>query len=255
MLDDFVPLIHNLAGRTIKVWPIADVHIGSKECEMDAFQAFLKDVNKDKDAYIVLCGDIINNGVKDSLTNVYEETMPPSAQIDKAVELLRPLSHNGKILGAVGGNHEARSRKAVDLDPMYTIMCMLRIPHLYRQNMAFVRLNLKNNGVQDTYNLLLTHGKSENKGKQFSRSIEGIDCYIQGHTHRGVATKPSKIVFSQKGVVSVKPIINLVGVSWLKFGGYASAAQYLPNATSDPQCLELEFTNSNNRQGRMRVIW
>lgn len=31
MLDDFTPIIHQLDGRTIKVWAVADVHIGAKE--------------------------------------------------------------------------------------------------------------------------------------------------------------------------------------------------------------------------------
>ena len=41
MLDDFTPIIHELPGRTIKVWAVADVHIGARECDMDGFKRFL----------------------------------------------------------------------------------------------------------------------------------------------------------------------------------------------------------------------
>ena len=145
MHSDFDPIIHKLKGRTVKVWAVADVHIGSRECDMDGFKAFLDKVSKDGNAYIVLVGDIINNGVKDSLTNVYEETMPPSCQIEKAVELLTPVKD--KILGAVGGNHCARSRRAVDLDPMHTICVMLSIGHLYRTNFAMLRVILAKGNI------------------------------------------------------------------------------------------------------------
>ena len=255
MLDDFTTIFHDLRGRTIKVWPIADVHIGSKECDLKGFESFIKSVETDEDSYVVLCGDIINNGVKDSLTNVYEETIPPSEQIELAVKILSNLSEKGKILGVVGGNHEARSRKAVDLDPMYQICCMLRIPQLYRQNMAFIRIRLEKNKIQDTYSLLLMHGKTANKKKQFSYAVEGIDAIITGHTHDGVVEKPSHLELTHKGIVKMKSVVSITATSWLNYGGYGAAGMYLPKTTSNPQCLELEFSGTNSKCGKIKVKW
>lgn len=255
MIDDFTPITHTIRGRTVKVWPVADVHIGSKECDIDGFRAFLRAVLNDDDSYIVLVGDIINNGVKDSLTNVYEELYPPSVQIDVAVELLEPLARAGKILGAVGGNHERRSVKQVDLCPMYTIMCMLRIQHLYRSNIAFVRIRLERGGkTYNVYNLLLHHGKSANGKRRFAYAIEGADAYISGHTHQGILEKPARLVWTQRNKIEIRPIVSLTATSWLSYGGYASGV-YLPVATSDPQYLELEFTGSHNKEGKIRVCW
>lgn len=256
LIDDFVPLTHTIRGRTIKVWPVADVHIGSKECDLDGFKAFLKRVLADPDSYIVLVGDIINNGVKDSLTNVYEELIPPSAQIDVAVELLRPLADAGKILGAVSGNHERRSAKQVDLCPMYTIMCLLRAPHLYRQNMAFVRVRMERDGkTYNRYSLLLTHGKSANGKRRFAYSVEGVDAIVTGHTHAGIVEKPARLIFTEKCTVKIEPLVSVTATSWLSYGGYGAAAMYLPQSTSDPQFLELEFTGSHNKCGKIRVGW
>lgn len=196
---------------------------------------------------------MISNGVKDSLTNVYEEVIPPSVQIDQAVELLEPV--NDRILGAVGGNHEARSRKAVDLDPMYAIMLMLGKGELYRTNFAMMRIILANGATKDHYALMLIHGKTENKKRQFAYAVEGVDAIISGHTHNGIVEKPARLVFTSRNNVQVKPLVSLTATSWLTYGGYAAAALYKPVATSDPQCLELEFVNSNDREGRMRVVW
>lgn len=256
MLDDFTPIIHRLEGRTIKVWAVADVHIGARESDIDGFAAFLKRVERDPDSYIVLVGDIVNNGIKDSVTNVYHETMPPSAQIERAVELLAPVK--GRILGAVGGNHERRTTKAVDLDIMHTIMVLLGIGDLYRPNMAFVRVFMESaSGAKANYSLLLTHGASDTKRKQFGYTVEGVDAIITAHTHNGDVSRPARICLTSKNRVVVKPLISLVATSWLGYGGYAARGMLKPAATSCPQCLELVFTNSNAKgcEGSIRVIW
>ena len=254
MISDFVPIIHRLDGRTIKIWAIADVHIGAVECDIQGFQNFLKNtILKDPDSYVLLCGDVISNGIKDSLTNVYEETMSPSCQVEKAVELLSPIKD--RILGAVGGNHEARSRKAVDLDPMYTIMCMMGVQDLYRTNFAMLRIILANGNTKSRYALMLIHGKTENKKRQFAYAVEGVDAIISGHTHNGIVEKPARLVFTSRNNVMVKPLVSLTATSWLTYGGYAAAALYKPAATSCPQCLELEYTATNDREGSIRVVW
>ena len=255
LLDDFTPIIHELPGCTTKIYAIADVHIGAAEADLDGFERFINRVASEDNAYIVVCGDVINNGIRSANcpTNIYAETMPPQAQVDKAIEMLKPVAH--KILGAVSGNHENRTRKAVDLDPMLTIMTHLRIEHLYRRHMAFMRIKLRNGGIHDTYAILLTHGKSENKKKRFDYAIEGVDAIIHGHTHSGLIGKNAKLVLSSNNVVKVKPFISLTATSWLNYGGYASEAMYLPQSTSDPQALVLEWTGSNNKAGTIRTIW
>lgn len=253
--SDFAVIVHRLPGRSIKVYAIGDVHIGAAECDIEGFTSFIKQIEREPDSYIVLVGDIINNGVRSAScpTNIYEETMPPSAQIDKAIELLRPVAH--KILGFVGGNHELRTTKAVDIDPAHTIAALLGIPHLYRKNMAFVRIVLGEHGTRDHYALLLVHGKSEAARKRFDFGVEGIDAVIGGHVHRGNISKPARLVLSSRNTVSIKPLVSLTAVSWVDYGGYAARGLMLPAATSDPQALLLEFAGTNKRDGQIRVIW
>lgn len=253
MISDFTPIVHKLDGRTIRIWAVADVHIGARESNTRGFSAFVSRIAKSADDYIVLCGDMVNNGLKDSLTNVYEETLPPHAQVERAVDLLAPV--RDKVLGAVGGNHEARSRKAVDLDPMYAIMLMLGRGELYRQNFAMVRVNLERGKTKDHYGLMLVHGKTANKRRQFAYAVEGVDAIISGHTHDGMVEKPARLVFTKSNNVVVRPLVSLTATSWLDYGGYAAAALYQPKSTSDPQCLELEFTGSNDRPGSIHVRW
>ena len=258
MLDDFTPIIHRLDGRTIKVWAIADVHIGAKEANIygkDGFANFLKRVESDPDSYLIICGDLLNNGLRSANcpTDIYQETMPPSSQIELAAELLDPVKD--KILGAVGGNHELRTSRQCNIDILYNVFCLIRKPELYRPNMCFVRVNLERGNTKEHYSMLLIHGKTANRQRQFSYSLEGVDVLICGHTHSGFIEKNTRICFGQSGKVTMRPIVNMTATSWLEYGDYAARNMYLGHATSNPQALQLEFSGTNARKGRISVIW
>lgn len=61
----------------LTVYPIADVHWGAKECMESAFKAYIERIRQDERAVVVLCGDLINCGIKSSVTNVYDEKYSP----------------------------------------------------------------------------------------------------------------------------------------------------------------------------------
>ena len=262
MLDDFTPIIHTLPGRTTRVYALGDVHIGASEFNMAKFREWVGRIADDDDAYAVLCGDLINNGIRSSScpTDIYDQAIPqPQAQIEKAVELLQPIAD--KILASVGGNHELRSTKSVGLEPGLTIAYMLRrsdggnVAHLYRTNMAFVRVILANGNTKNRFAIMVTHGKSKRKNEQFTRNIEGIDAAIYGHTHTPEVTRPSSIRFGTNNKITVHNTVALTACSWLDAGGYGLRELYPQQATSLPQCLELEFSNTNTRNGDIRVVW
>ena len=185
--------------------------------------------------------------------NVYLETMSPSEQVQLAVELLEPVKD--KILGAVGGNHERRSLRAVDLDPLFIVFCRLGIESVYRQNFEFLRIVLEDNGSRCDYSLMLLHGKTEGKRKQFDYAVEGVDAIIGAHTHMPNVSKNGKLVFTTKNSVKVQPFVSVTAPSFLRFGGYAAANLYKPRAASCPQYLLLEYKRGNKRDESITVVW
>ena len=261
MLEDFTPIIHRLPGRSIKIYAVADVHIGDSHANVKEFEKFLKKVESEEDSYIVICGDLLNFGIRAAScpTDIYMETLSPMAQIDYAVELLQPIA--GKILGIVGGNHEHRGNKAVGLDPLYSVCSMLRyngetLQSVYRKNLAFLRIELKGEkSPHDVYSLLLVHGKSESRMKQFVNCVEGVGAIVHGHTHSGYVNKPARLIFTQQNNVRVEPLVSVCATSWVDYGGYAARSCFKPTATSDPQALLLEYTGTNNRKGQISVVW
>lgn len=250
MLPDFKMITHKFPDRPdIEIWPMADVHLGAAEHCAEAWGAFCKGLQGRGNAYIVLVGDLINNATRSGVSNVYEETMRPREQKKAMVKALEPL--RDKVLAAVSGNHERRSNKDADDDPTYDILCKLDLEHLYRENMAFVRLqmgNPKNNGNGNpTYVVAITHGAGSgaltggvvNKAERFAYVFDGCDALIVGHSHKPFITQPTKIfIDARNDRISYKPFKVVGATSWLDYGGYAIQKMLQPTSVA-PQTMTL----------------
>ena len=249
MLPDQVIIEHRFPDRQdITLIPVADVHLGAKECMEEAFFDFLKMVKETPNLYLVLAGDLINNATRNSVSNVFEETMRPREQKKVMVKMLEPL--RDKILCAVSGNHERRNRD-VDNDVTYDIMCKLDLEHLYRENIAFVKIQMGKPGgdgmKNPTYVLTVTHGSgggvltggAVNRNERFGYVLDGADALIVGHTHKPFVTQPSKIkIDTQNNRVSIKPFKVVSMTSWMTYGGYAAQKMLLPTSHA-PQTITL----------------
>lgn len=250
MLNDFEVIKHEFLDRQdIAIIPISDVHLGAAEHKQKEWEAFTKGILSIPNCYITLGGDLINNATRSSVSNIFEETMRPRDQKRRMVEMLEPIKD--RILCAVRGNHEARSGKDADDDPVYDIMCKLDLEHLYRENMAFLKLQFgdpkKDGRYNPTYMFVVTHGAgggiltggNVNRNERFGYVIDGMDCLIVGHTHKPWVTQPSKIKidpFNNK--VTIKPFKVVSASSWVDYGGYAAQKMLLPTSHA-PQTISV----------------
>lgn len=249
MLHD-LDLIHHKFDHEIDIYPIADVHLGAVEHAEPEWQAFLKRVEKEN-AYLILAGDLLNNSTRGTrFANPFDEALRPREAKARMVEYLEPIKD--RILCLVDGNHEARSTRETDQSITYDICARLDIEHLYRENIAFVKISLgKRNRDQHSiqnYVFTVVHGKSGgiytgaalNSSERFGNLIEGVDCFVSGHVHKGFVSKPSKIVVdTAHNCVMMRSYLVVSCVSWLNYGGYAARATLLPAKIADPQRLHL----------------
>ena len=250
MLPDFHLIQHHFPDRQdIKIYPISDVHLGAAEHMTREWELFCQRVQNEPNSFIILGGDLINNGTKTSVTNCFEETMRPREQKRVMAEMLKPLRH--KILAGVHGNHEARNRD-VDNDITYDIFCKLDIENLYRENVAFVKIRIgdispKREGSKNpTYVLVISHGSgggmlgaAANRNQRFGLCLDGCDCLITGHTHHPFVAQSSKIkIDAHNNRVTVQPFKVVSMTSWLGWGGYAAAKMLLPTGFA-PQTITL----------------
>lgn len=243
----------------ICIYPISDVHYGALTHNKDEWLKFCKRLEKEKNSYLVCNGDLINNNTKSACGSCFDDFVRPRDQKKAMVEFLSPIKD--KILCLVSGNHERRSLKDADDDPMYDIAAKLDLEDLYRQNAAFllIRMGVHKHGKHKEgsmcgYGIAVTHGAgggiytgaTVNRNERWGNIIDGADCIIVGHTHKGTVTRPSKIRFDlNKGVVAVTDYLVVSSVAWQNYGEYSLQKMLLPSQTCNPQRLFLDSRKKN----------
>ena len=241
-------------GHDITVIPIADVHLGSEECMQEKFERFVQAVANTPNVYLTLGGDLIDNGVKNSVTNVYRQTMRPSEQKRRMAEILAPI--RDRLLCAVSGNHERRSssgKSGVDDDPTYDILCKLDKEEIYREDLAVVKIQLgirkRETGTlthaweRPTYSLIVSHGNgggmlpgaSVNRGQRFAYLFSGMmDALILGHTHTPYGIKYKRInIDARNNTITDETFKVVCATSWLEYDGYPVQKLLLPTAFAE----------------------
>lgn len=248
MLSDFILIQHDFGSvENINIYPIGDVHIGSKEFDRERFEELIETIQNDPKGYVVIIGDMMNMGLRNSKSNVYEEVLNPMEQKELCYELLKPISD--KILAGCSGNHEYRQNKEVGTNPLYDVFCRLQIEDRYRENACFLKLNVGKFGRNPiTYGVVLTHGSSKNKDEKWTYSVDGCDCFISGHTHLGTHQPLSKIRMDlTHNKVKTVPYQHIVVTPFQSYGGYAIRGKYMPSHVG--QFQRVTFDGTSKRVG------
>lgn len=265
MLNDFMvvkkwlPIAEH--PNTLTIVPLADAHYGSKEFNETKWHNAIKRIQDDPHCFCVLVGDLIDNGLKNSLTNVYEATCGPREQKEWLIAELTPIKD--KILGAVGGNHERRTVKEADDDPMYDVLIRLGKEDVYRPNICFMQVKLfymaaGKRKQRCDFSFAITHGvgggmyigSSANRATNFGMALDGIDCLITGHTHKPVTFPVAKLQFSN-GTIVRKQFVVAVASSFLDYGGYSVQKLMQPAAHATTEII-MEYNQHGDQ--RMRVL-
>lgn len=232
---------HFPTRNNITIYPISDVHLGAPECMQSEWEQFCSRLLREPNSYIVLGGDLVDNATRNSIGGVYEARMRPAEAKRLMANMLEPI--RDRILCAVTGNHERRSLKECDDDPTYDIMAKLDLEDLYRENLAFLKIQMGqqngNGSSNPTYMLVVSHGaggggltgSAVNKGERFGYVLDGADVLIVGHTHKPFVTQPTKIkIDAHNNMVKLKPFKVISATSWLEYGGYAAQKLLLPSS-------------------------
>lgn len=241
MLNDFTIIEKNLNSdlNYIDLYSFGDVHIGSAELNLDNLKTKIKQIANNDKAYYVICGDMLDCGIKNSKTNCYFQTLNLQEQKELLYTLFSPIKE--KCLAIVPGNHENRVTRDVGSNPLYDVACRLKIEDCYRENVAILKLTLGRNkkGKRVVYSVVIDHGTSINKHRQFTYSFDNVDIFISGHTHTPSYNARCKLRIDLKNnKVSQVNYREIVVNSNLDYGGYGAKGNYLPSA-QEMQILRL----------------
>ena len=261
MKSDFDVIVRRF-DSPIKIACISDVHYGALEHMEKEWNRFLQRVSEDPALNLILNGDLINNNTRSSVGSPWDDTVRPREQKKRMVEFLAPIKD--RILCCTSGNHERRSLKDADDDPTYDIMTKLDLEDVYRQNAAFMKIQIGTeqafkNRDNVAYNFAVTHGSgggiytgaTVNRNERWGNVIDGIDCVVVGHTHKGTVTRPSKLVFDPyNNKVSVKDYLVISCVAWQRYAEYPLQKMMLPSSVGNPQILHL-----HDKEKYIEVRW
>ena len=271
MKSDLDLIVHQLpAAPEIKLYFISDLHVGAIEANIRGWEQFCQRVLDERNSYLFILGDMCNNAIKSSVSNIYEEVLRPREQKRYIANALKPLVP--RLLAVIPGNHELRSVKEVDDEMLYDVCAKLDVEHLYRQNAAFVKLAIgtrsAGHGTEkpvNVYTVALVHGAgggiytgaTVNRNERFATSVlEGVDILCVGHTHKGAVTKPSKIVVDpSRNTVTQKSMTVISSCSWLSYGGYAMRKMLLPAQAQDPDQPQTVILGGLRDRRYIKTVW
>lgn len=250
--------------KTLEIEIFSDLHLGSKKCDVNLIKRRIERVRTKENARAILVGDIMNTALKNSKSDVYEDTLSPNDQLKFAVSLFEPIKD--KIIGITDGNHENRVLKETSISPMAqlavqlglvdyfdSISCLLfirfgsQINHGNPRARRTVENSRKNThtGRKICYTLYMTHGSGGggtvgSSANRLSKRGEVVDAdiIVSGHTHKEMYfSQASYKVDPQNNSAYLKEQIFVNGGSTLDYEGYAEQIGCKPTTKRTPTII------------------
>ena len=231
--------------KEVKIIPLSDFHIGDSLCNIEAIKKVLEEVKDSDSTFIILNGDLINNGVKNSVSNVYDEKLTPMEQIVKLCDLLEPVKD--KILVIHPGNHEARTYKEDGIDITRIVARQLKIEDRFSDTWWYLYLTLghgeKGRPVMYTITGVHGYGGGKKSGGKINNLVEMsdkvvADIYIMGHTHTPIMTRNTIYIpdYQHRTLVK-KDKYYIMTNSFLEYGGYGEMLGFTPGTTEHQEMI------------------
>lgn len=236
--------------KDARIYILSDLHIGDANADMGAIQERIQRIADDPRGLCVLNGDLLNTAVRNSVSDIYSEVVPPMEQIKMAVGLLIPIKH--RIIAADTGNHENRVYKTDGIDMMRLVCRELDVENRYAPEgvLCFLRFGEKTASERSggrkkqpyIYTIYATHGTGggRKEGAKAIRladmaSIVDADCYIHSHSHMPMIMKQSFFrvdIQNQKVAPVDKLFVN--DASAISYGGYGQSGEFKPTSKQSP---------------------
>lgn len=236
--------------KHIEIYALSDLHLGDRNCNYKELLDLTKKIKENKNAYVILNGDLINNATTQSISDTYGETISPMEQLKQATALFKPIKD--KILAITSGNHENRTYRADGIDLTEIMACELGLSDRYAPESVTLFLRVgetfkkatgkPNQARQVCYVLYITHGSGggRREGGKINRlvdlsSIIDADIYIHSHTHLPAVLKQAFYrTDSRNSAIALVDKMFVNTNAWLNYGGYGEAHGFKPASTQTP---------------------
>jgi hypothetical protein len=226
--------------------PLADLHIGSRDVDLDMVQGYVDWIKANPDAYTIFNGDLMNCADKDSTPELYEDLVTPDMGYAQLREIVLPIKD--RVLMITRGGHEEHIFRKSGHDFMAQLAHDLGdVPYQPDGGMVGVRMG-QAAGYGAVYWVYATHGwggarsagAKVNKIEELATCIEA-DVYVLSHDHTqnihriNTIVPPARFQWGRPAYMTVrrKLLINTGG--FVKYAGYIQRKGYMPQDLGTPK--------------------
>lgn len=246
--------------ESVEIVPIADCHCGNKHfldhILKQTIDYVLEEPDDPKMARICLLnGDLTESVTRNSIGNIFEQTMTPSVQVATMINYLKPLTETsekypqGKILSYCAGNHDGGRYKDTGISAAESIAVGLSLEDRFSVDgcYSFIELNrLHKKSEKMVCTIYNTHlsGSAGTVGGKANRVLRagvngGIiaDIIVGSHVHQPITFKEDIILpcRNAKNSLIQKTITYLVTGAMLSYGDYAQRNGMKPSSLVMPR--------------------
>lgn len=213
---------------------------------------------EEENRFVIVNGDIINNAIKHSVSDIYSEKLSPTEALEKTIEVLEPIKD--RILVIINGNHEERTYRQSGISIMKIVAQRLGLEDIYADPAYKLFLSFGNNqGRKNRKTTYTVYGKHGGGG---ARTVGGklnyvdrmahttdADIFIHSHTHLPGAFRKTFFLSDYRNKKSTKKQRLFVNSSaFLLFGDYGEKKNYPPASTVYP------YITLEGEERKMRAV-
>lgn len=231
---DSIPIITNLPRELefADIYFIHDVHFGSELFNKKKWDNLKEKILSEPNSYVCFIGDMMENAIPNSKSDVFTQTEPPSVQKEWVTQQFKDFKE--KTIAVVPGNHcHNRTTKTSGLYPLYDCCLIAGIDDKYRDTIAFIDIGIgvRNTNKQFHYFGQIQHSAKDLKNYHSADYTDGIDFFASGHDHEPKDRPKAKLIFDTHNKVIYKRNIECLNSgSFCDFGGYGAKGAYRPQS-------------------------
>jgi len=222
--------------KTLEIIHITDVQWGALTCQEERVEEFIDWITSVPNRFVVFGGDMVDANTVLSVGSPYENKYEPKEQMLRFVEVFGRMRH--RVIGYVGGNHEARTSKAFG-ECGSIIATLLKIPYSNGKQLIDIHF-----GSHKPFKIDLWHGTggARTKGakaQMLHRFMQQGDSqlYLCGHLHDVVLLFDWRQQRLNDGI-HLEKIAGVMSSSFLDYWGtYAERAGLPPSDTMMARCI------------------
>lgn len=235
-LSDNVPIIHDCphVWTHTNAYFLHDLHFGSELFDSKRWGKLKNQIINDAHAIVFWVGDLIENAIPNSKSDVFTQTHSPAEQKEWATQQLTDLKD--KTAAVVPGNHcSNRTTKVCGLYPLYDCCLIAGMGEKYRDTFAIIDVGIgrikPSSNKQFHYVGQIQHKAKDIKACCSADFTDGIDFFAYGHDHNPKDNPRAKLIYDKHRKTISKRNVEVINCgSMCGYGGYGAREAYRPQS-------------------------